>query len=371
VSSRIKVLQVGKYYAPVPGGIETHLALLARGLREVVDLEVVVANGGRREVHDKVDGVDVRRLGTATLIAGAPICPSLGRVMREAEADIVHIHAPHPTALVTFLMSRCRSRLICTYHSDIVRQRVLGKLIAPLQHLALSRADAIIVSSSNLLDSSHMLRRHRNRCHVIPFGIDPSAYQTLDQGAIAQLRTRFAPPIILSVGRLVYYKGFEFLIRAFARAKIPGSLLIIGEGNLRARLEGLIEELDLNQRVLLLGHVDSMVPYYQTCDLFVLPSVARSEAFGIVQLEAMACGKAVINTQLESGVPFVSQHGKTGRTVPPGDADSLAAAINQLMADDSLRQRFGEAGRRRVETEFTAERMVEQTVALYREIMSR
>ena len=141
--------------------------------------------------------------------------------------------------------------------------------------------------------------------------------------------------------------------------------MIIGEGPLRKPLERLIRQLGLTHRVFLLGRVSAVESYYHACDVFVLPSVARSEAFGIVQIEAMACGKPVVNTRLDSGVPFVSVDGVTGLTVPPADATALARAINRLLNDDALRSSLGKAARERAYREFSLDRMAARTLEVY------
>jgi glycosyltransferase involved in cell wall biosynthesis len=170
-------------------------------------------------------------------------------------------------------------------------------------------------------------------------------------------------PILLAVGRLVYYKGFEYLIRAMA--EVDASLIIIGKGPRKQSLVALAEELGVSDKVTILDEVEDVNPYHHAADVFVLPSIARSEAFGIVQLEAMAAGKPVINTQLESGVPFVSPHGVTGLTVPPANASALAAAINELLGDQEMRSQFGAAAKARVQQEFTAVKMVSRIARLY------
>ena len=366
---KLRILQVGKYYPPTRGGIETHLETLCQGLRGAVDLKVVVADIGRSGTREIVDGVPVQRLGTAIKLAGAPFCPGLRRAMREADADIIHLHVPHPTALLTWLVSGARGKLVVTYHSDIIRQRILGKLISPLQDLAYTRAAAIIVASPGLIEGSPVLARHRERCVLVPFGIDSTPLGRIDAAAVAAVRRRFPGPLVLAVGRLIYYKGFEFLVRAMAKLPTPATLLIIGEGPLRGALEAEAAALGVAERVHFLGNVPDTAPYYQACDLFVLPSVARSEAFGLVQLEAMACGKAVVNTQIEgSGVTFVSRDGETGLTVPPADTDALARATGRLLGDEPLRARYGAAARARFAENFTAEKMVSRTLEIYQRV---
>jgi glycosyltransferase involved in cell wall biosynthesis len=366
----MKVLQIGKYYPPARGGIETHLEQLCQLLKGEVELEVIVANHRDGEKQEILNGVPVRRLRTSVTVAGAPICPQLPRAIREANADIAHIHTPHPAALLGYLVSGAQCRLVCTYHSDIVRQRILGTLLAPLQNFAFRRTKAIIVSNPNLLVSSPVLSRHRERSVVVPFGVQYSLYQRPVLQAVNAIRERFGVPIVLAIGRLVYYKGFECLIRAMAGLRVPAVLLIVGDGPLRCALETQIRALGLSDRVHLLGNVEDTTAYYQACDLFVLPSIARSEAFGIVQLEAMACGKAVINTNIEgSGVTFVSGNGETGVTVPPADASALESEISRLLCDDPLRTQLGQAGRQRVQEKFTLKAMLDRTLSVYHRVM--
>lgn len=367
---RLRLLHVGKYYPPYMGGIETHLQTLCTAIRDDVDLDVVVANAGRATVDDVVDGVRVSRVGTAFNLSAAPICPGLVGRIRRSRADIVHLHHPNPISVVAYLASGHKGRLVVTYHSDIVRQKVLGPAFEPLLERALRRASAIIATSPNYLATSSVLQRHKCRCHVIPYGIDVDDFEGPDESAVARIREQYGPRLVITVGRLIYYKGFEVLVRAMKN--VDGRLLIVGDGPLRASLETLARSTGVEDRVVFLGEIQNreVIPYYHAADLFALASVARSEAFGIVQIEAMASGRPVVNTSLDSGVPFVSLDGVTGLTVPPRDDNALAVAITRLLDDDGLRTTFGEAGRRRAREEFSVGVMAQRTLDLYREAVS-
>lgn len=369
-TSRIQVLHVGKFYPPTMGGIETHLQNLCNELRDLVDVKVLVSNAGPVTVEDVVEGIPVTRVGTMTTLSAAPVSPGLVPRIRREPADIVHLHHPNPIAVMAYLMGGHRGKLVITYHSDIVRQKTLGAVFQPFLDRAMQRADAIIATSPNYLESSPVLGAHRERCHVLPYGIPVEQFERRDDEAILAIRRRFGPRIVISVGRLIYYKGFDVLVRAM-RDTI-GSLIIIGDGPLRGELEALARDLGIADRVHFLGEIQNrdVVPYYHASDVFALASVARSEAFGIVQLEAMACGKPVVNTSLNSGVPFVSLDGETGVTVPPGDVEALANALTALLDDDARRVAFGTAARRRVAAEFTAPIMGRRTLDLYRSLVS-
>jgi rhamnosyl/mannosyltransferase len=173
---------------------------------------------------------------------------------------------------------------------------------------------------------------------------------------------------VLGVGRLVYYKGFEHLIEAMKF--VQGRLVIVGRGPLRHALQQKAEGCKVSERVSFLTDVEDVCPYYHAADVFALSSVARSEAFGIVQLEAMACGKPVVNTNLDSGVPSVSLDGVSGITVPPADPERLGTAINSLLNDPLRRAAYGRAGQLRVKQHFSLQGMARQTLALYQEVMN-
>lgn len=362
----MKVLHLGKFYAPFHGGMETYLEVLASHLQPAVDVHVAVAAPPARPGHQTVGGVHLRRMRTYGVVAATPMCPDLFRVIREVDPDLVHVHHPHPLAMLAYLTSGTSASCVVSYHSDIVRQRTLRRLIAPVVNRTLERAAAILVASPQLLDESALLRPFRDKCHLVPYGLGAAPRGVVDATASAELRRRHGSRIVLAVGRLTHYKGFDYLIRAMR--DVDGTLLIAGEGALRERLARLVADERLGARVHLLGSVADVQPYYDACDVFVLPSTTPNEAFGIVQLEAMAAGKPVVNTALKSGVTFACPSDVAALTVPPGDSAALAGAIARLLDDPELRARLGEAGRARVAREFTAEAMSARTLDVYRAV---
>jgi rhamnosyl/mannosyltransferase len=367
---KLKVLQVGKFYSPYRGGIESHLETLSKALRECVDLKVVVSNCQGVTTNEEVEGVPVTRLAARMSAGTSVIAPSLIQAIGKSDADIIHIHLPNPWAVAAYLVSGSRKPLVVTHHSDIVRQRILGLLYAPVQEIMMRRCAAVIVSSPNVIEHSSVLRRYRSKCRVVPFGLPADAFEEPSLGSVARIREEYGQPLILSVGRLVYYKGGEYLIRAMKR--ITGKLVIVGKGPLESSLKELIRTEGLGERVVLLQDVSSenLKALYHAADVFALPSVAKSEAFGIVQIEAMAAGCPVVNTDLPSGVPFVSKHGESGLTVPPRDSGALADAINRLLSDAALRRRYAEGAKARATRLFTAGQMIDGTLDVYRTVSS-
>lgn len=371
----MKVLQLGKYYAPYRGGMETHLSGLCEELKGRVRLEVLVSNTAPRTVHEVVRGVPVTRCAELVKVASTSLNPTLPLELSRRRYELLHMHFPHPMAVMGYLGSvrPRRHGLVITYHSDVVRQKRLLKVYGPFMQRALARADAILVGSPNYVETSEALRPHRARCHVVPFGIDVSRFVRTParEAAAAAVRARYGgAPLLMGVGRLVYYKGFDHAIRALREVE-GAHLLLVGEGPLRTELEALARECGVAGRVHFLGNLgdEELLALYFACDAYVLSSVTRAEAFALVQLEALACGLPVINTALDSGVPFVSRHEESGLTVPPGDEAALAAAMRRMLAHPEQRRAWGEAGRARVLAEFTQARMGERVLAVYREVM--
>ncbi len=371
----MRVLQLGKYYYPYMGGIENHLYTLCNELRPHVEVEAIVCNSERRTVDESVNGVRVTRCAQVVDVASVSLCPAMPLTLSQRNYTILHNHFPHPMGELSYLASKkpASHRVVVTYHGDIVRQERLLKVYSPFMRRVLDRADAIVCTSPNYLESSRVLADYRSKCRVIPYGIDLSQFtptRELEERASA-LRARYSGRLLLGVGRLIYYKGFEYAIRAMR--SIDARLLLVGDGPLRASLEELARSLGVADRVHFIGNIHNhdITPYYFASDVFLFPSIFRSEAFGIAQLEAMACGRPIVNTLLrDSGVPFVSRHEETGLSVEPRDTEALARAVNSLLGDHERCQRFGDAGRRRVAAEFDKSVMTERILSLYREVAS-
>jgi rhamnosyl/mannosyltransferase len=370
--AKLRVLHVGKFYPPHPGGMESVLGDLCRALAPRVDVEVVVANEGWSTQVETVDGVPVTRLGRWGEVLSTSLVPGLTRFLRANRWDIIHVHHPNPMAAVAVLAAKPSARLVTTYHADIVRQRVSKALYGPILARLLKKSDCIHVASEQLLGSSPVLAPFRHRAVVIPFGISEQRVVELLPAARRQAE-EFARwgggKLALFVGRVVYYKGLEFLLRAMSR--LDARLLVIGDGDLLKASERLAARLGLAERVLFLGEVDdpTVAAALNACDVFVLPSVARSEAFGLVLLEAMASGKPVVTTALPTGVAFVNRDGETGFVVPPADPEALANALARLLDDQPLRAKLGRAARARFEREFSVALEADRMLALYEDVV--
>ncbi len=370
----MRILQLGKFYFPHMGGIENHLYLLCNELKHSVDLDVVVANARRTSSVDDVNGVRVTRCLSLTSVASTSLCPTMPFALSGRRYDLLHFHFPDPMGVMSYLVGRPAQRhaIVVTYHGDIVKQKRLLRLYGPFMHTILARAEAIICTSPDYLAGSEVLAPYRAKCHVIPHGIDLSQFEPSreTEREAAAIRARFGGrKIVLGVGRLIYYKGFEYAVRAMR--EVDAELLLVGTGPLKVALEETARECGVASRVHFLGEVraESLAAHYIASDVYALPSVARSEAFAIVQLEAMACGVPVVNTAIpRSGVTFVSRDGESGLTVPPMDAPAFARALSKILDDGELRHRLGEAGRARVKREFSKEVMAERTLALYEQV---
>jgi rhamnosyl/mannosyltransferase len=375
----IRVCHLGKYYPPAVGGIETLVCTLARAQAALgLGVSVACINHRRGPTAVERDGaVEVVRLGRVGTVAKFDICPDLGRQLARIEADLLHLHVPNPTMIVGLLRSRTQLPLVVTYHSDLVRQRLLGQLFRPIERLAYRRVHTILTTSPDYAAGSEFLRSLQPRLRVLPYGLDLRPY--LEPSA--ETRTRAAwireqygrkGPIWLSAGRQVYYKGLINAVRALTR--VVGTLILIGDGPDQPKLRAEAERLGVRNRVVFLGpvpHFLDVVPYYLAADAYWFPSNLRSEAFGLVQVESMASGCPVINTRIpHSGVPWVSPHEETGLTVPVNDPEALAEAARRLITEPGLRDRLAAAGRERALREFDHRVMAERLLDIYRHVLT-
>ncbi|MGD9373749.1 MAG: glycosyltransferase [Desulfobacterales bacterium] len=367
----MRILQVYKdYFPPVRGGIEGHINLLSNGLRERgIDVEVLVSNTNGKLKIETIDGITVTKVPQITRLASAPLNYSLFYWIKKIgeKFDLLHFHLPNPTAVMSFLISGLKKSTIATYHSDIIRQRYTAMLYRPFLEIFLTKTDRIIATSPNYIDSSRILPKYRQKCQIVPLGVNIARFkgQYSSPLDISSIRQSHGDRILLFIGKFRYYKGLHILIEAMKQ--INGKLLLIGEGFLEYELRKQVAVDGLEKKVAFLGELSDqdVNTFLQACDVFVLPSVERSEAFGIVQLEAMACGKPVVCTELGTGTTYVTKHQKNGIVVEPNQPAALAQAINFLLDNPEIRLRYGQAGFERVEKYFSVNRMIDDIKDLY------
>jgi len=373
----IHVLTFGRYADDNFGGLERYVFELARSMKGQASFVNIVAARGAPPDLDVAS--EIIYAPSLFELDGTPVCPSMPWHARRLHArrpfDIVHVQFPaDPMAHVSAASLSRGVRRVVTWHSDIVRQKLLLKVYRPFLNRLLRSADAIILPTPAHRSSSAQLDvvSDAAKFHVVPFGFDLVRFLGRPPAADTIRAAHGDKFLVFALGRHVYYKGFEFLIRALALAP-EVHVLLGGTGPMTAELVSLARSLGVEKRLGMIGRIaeEDLPAYYHACDVYCMPSVERAEAFGIVQLEAMAAGKPVVCCQLGNGVNYVNRDGETGLAVPPKDPAALAAALQRLMEDPALRARLGEQGRGRALGEFSLEKMRDGTLAVYRRVLAQ
>ena len=405
----MKILQISKLYFPWIGGVETVVQQIAEGLDNKNDLKMEVLcclDKGERKTEE-INKVKVWRASSLGIFWGMPVSFDFFWLFKKLKDkyDVIDFHHPFPLGDLVIFLFRSKTKLTVHYHSDIVRQKILEIFFKPLIFNTLKRAEKIIVSNPNLIKNSPYLRKFKEKCVVIPFGIDLKKFEKIDfnniqkrergeaersvieetkslrerergeserniveeMKSLREIKEKYKD-FVLFVGRLNYYKGVQYLVEAMK--EIDANLVIIGQGAEKSNLELKIKEFSLENKVFFLppqGEKE-LINFYQAAKIFVLPSIFKSEAFGIVLIEAMACGKPIISTELGTGTSWVNVDEETGFVVQPKDSGALVKAINKILENKNLEQKFSENAKKRAEQKFSLERMLEETEKVYKNL---
>lgn len=374
------LVHVSKFLPPPYAGVEAHVDLLLRALSPewpvmLVATESPTAPAAAAALPYGV--IPVRGYGTLASVTISPgVVTQVERLRRAGRVALLHVHAPNPWGDMAAVRTPASIPVVMSWHSDIVRQRHLLRFYRPLQRAAIHRADRIVVATPMHVPSSRQLSLDAvsHKVAYVPYGID---FHWLDDSLadpeVTERIQRFAAGrrIVLTVGRHVYYKGYDYLLRAFARLRADAVLVMVGAGRLTAWLQRLSHELGLTDRVLFMGEVprSALVAAFHGCHVFTLPSVEPSEAFGIASAEAMACGKPTVVCQLHNGVNYLNREGETSLVVPPRDEAALADALNTLLRDEALCAQMGQAAARWVRSAFSVEAMKSAMTSVYRQLL--
>ena len=375
----IKILQVNKLFYPWIGGVETVVRQLAEGLAKRPDFDVSVLAGNEhkslKNKHYKWKNINVIKAASIGFKFSTPLSASYPFLLKRLinENDVFHFHAPNPLGELAAYLSPIpkHKKVIVTVHADV--QQTRWKFFSPVYNFffkkLLERADVITTMGSQNIDCFKSITPFRSKCVVVPLAYDETHDYPVSAEDIEAFMLTYAlhkgKKTIIFVGRLSYYKGLSFLLEAVKQIE-DVQLLIVGDGQLKQDIEDRINKLNLKDRVVMTGFLQGLLlaTAYTLSDIFVLPSTTESETFGIVQAEAMKFGLPVINTSLPTAVPSVSLHGQTGLTVPPANVPALKNALNQILNDDALREKYAQNSLERSHL-FSPEIMVENFRKIY------
>jgi len=368
----IKVLHFFKtYYPDTMGGIEQVIFQLAQGgAAHGIQSEVLYLSGRGGARGESVGNHLAHRSKLDLHVASTGFSLSAVRDFAELakQADIIHYHFPWPFMDLVHFATRVYKPTVVTYHSDIVKQKVLLKLYQPLMQRFLSSVDCIVAASPNYVATSPVLQRYRGKVSVIPYGLDKATYPQPSAQRLAYWQSRLGARFFLFVGALRYYKGLKYLLEAVAGTDMV--VVIVGGGPLDAELRAQAGHLNLSNIHFLGGLPDEDKAALLTlCSAFVFPSHLRSEAFGISLAEAAMYGKPMISCEIGTGTTYINIAGETGLVVPPADPAALRHALRVLWDQPEVAAEMGGRAAQRFEQLFSADAMVSSYASLYRSLL--
>lgn len=371
----MKILQLGKFY-PIKGGVEKVMFDLMsdiskKGVR--CDMLCTSENKSQKSGEITINSLSKLIIVSAFTEIANKISSSMIFKLREIcnNYDIIHIHHPDPMAALALFLSGYKGKIVLHWHSDILAQKKLLKLYQPLQKWLIKNACVIIGTTENYLQNSNALANFKNKCFVIPIGIDDICNTPRIFKNLIDTKDILGKKVIFSLGRLVSYKGFEYLIKSAKYLENDFLILIGGEGHLKKTLQEIINQENLNNKVKLLGYLndEEVLQYYMLCDVFCLSSIEKTEAFGIVLIEAMCFSKPIIATKIiGSGVPWVNQNGITGINVDVKNSKEIADAAKKITSDIIYYKKTSLASRNRFLNNFTLDKMSESVLDIYKKI---
>ncbi|MDO6764804.1 glycosyltransferase [Agarivorans sp. 1_MG-2023] len=372
------ILHLSKYYYPYFGGLEKVVQDLAENPTDNTPVTVICNSyevGKTEEV--KINNVKVVRCPIVFSLMSSQFSLSYFLALgKRINNSIVHIHLPNPFStffvLLYLLIGKSCKGLVVHWHSDVVSQKIGWFFLRPFVNSLLKRCDKIIVTSPAYLEYSVQLKNFKSKCEVIPIGID-TIELNVDNDLVKEIKNNFTGrKIVFSLGRHTYYKGFDLLIEAVRDGFDDSVFLIGGTGELTDEYKAKVDEYDISAKVFFLGRLSEveMASYFAAAEVFCFPSCERSEAFGLVQLEAMSVGTPVISANIEgSGVPWVNKHLESGLVFENRSVIGLRKALSQLLNDNELLNKLSVGAKSRFNRNFTTENMTGDINSIYTDIL--
>lgn len=369
----MKVLQLGKFH-PVKGGVEKVMYAFMLGLssRGIVCDMLCASDDEEVGVTQVTPKSRLIKVKTVTKQASTMISPSMVSTLKKIcrRYDIIHIHLPDPMAVVALMFSGYKGKVVVHWHSDILKQRFLLQLFKPLQSWVVNRADLILGTTPIYVEQSSALKSVQDKVDYLPIGVRERAPEPEQ---VEMIRSQYpGKKIVYSMGRLVEYKGYEYLIEAATLLPDDYVILIGGSGPLKGKLQDMVQKFQLQNKVFILGFIPREVEsaYYGACDVFCLSSTLKTEAYAIVQVEAMSCARPIIATNIPgSGVSWVNAHGVSGLNVEPCSSTEIATAVQMICTDPHLYEKYSQGALYRYHKNFTLEAMTTELIHKYKTLL--